>query len=137
MSEKRSIKGYLKFLEELNNFCACPELSNLYWLKQKSLSLEERCNDFKSTLNLENPKSQDRVALELYMENCQNLEVSVRNYYEEFNSLIKKKKIYFVLHDEKLNYETCKIDSKAALKLKKHHIITAHCNCGQQIEIVR
>lgn len=127
----------LALIEELNGYCNCKDLIDLYKIKRKASPLGKKCNNLENKIDFKTPAEKDRVPLEILKENRIDLDNFVNAYYQELNALIKKGRLELYYHNENNNYFKEKVKSNSALELlKQNKIVTIHCaNCDQQIDL--
>jgi RNAse (barnase) inhibitor barstar len=128
---------YLQQLMSKNNYCSCPQLSDLSKLRKESEKLEKICNEFDSTLDFENPKKEDLDILLDYLSTRKKFEANIEKYNSQLSSLLNKGYLKLNLHTYKGSWKKRKISTKYLEKLSTKSLVTINCaSCNQQIDIL-
>lgn len=128
---------YLQQLMSKNDYCSCSQLSDLSNLGKESKKLEKICDEFRSTLDLENPKKEDLDYLLDYLSTRKKFETNVEKYNSQLDSLLNKGYLKLNLHFYKGSWKKRKISLKSLGKLSKKSLVTINCaSCNQQIDIL-
>lgn len=130
---------FLAYLEGQNKQCKCPELEELFVLRKKASTLVERCDNYKSQVDVENPSPEDEELLLNYRDDSKKMQNAIRQYYEKQAQLVNQNHLSLYLRIETNPNLLRKLSpAEAEESSRQRKIITIHCStCMQQTDIAQ
>jgi hypothetical protein len=129
----------LDYFEQFSSYCECPQLSDLFEKSRTASNLENRCNFFKSNVDLDNPRPEDRAILKDYLKAVEELENAATSYHQLLYKSAEEGKLTFTQYDSQTRKPIKSLNLKEAIESEKtiDTLITINCTiCGTQIDLV-